>query len=172
MRIFEFASAEEQLALWKLISDNTWRAISQQAEAERRQRAEKAAQSKTRAKRGGKLGGRKSYTPPPYVTPLPPPQKPPPPQAKTEVGKQPTQQMDMGMKQQQANTANLQLPTAIPSQQIAVGVAQQQPTATTPQATPLQQPNAAQQQITQQQMRLQNQNVGVLAKNSAATKRI
>ena len=42
MRIDEIASAEEQLALWKLISDNTWQAISQQAEAERRQRAEKA----------------------------------------------------------------------------------------------------------------------------------
>jgi hypothetical protein len=75
MRIFEIASAEEQLALWKLISDNTWRAVSQQAAAERRQRADKAAQSKLKPKRGGKRGGRKSLPPPPPI-------KPPPPQAK------------------------------------------------------------------------------------------
>ena len=65
MRIFEIASAEEQLALWKLISDNIWTAISQQAEAERRQRAKKAAQAKLKPKIGGKRGGRKSLPPPP-----------------------------------------------------------------------------------------------------------
>ena len=67
MRIYEIASAEQQLALWKLISDNTWRAVSQQAAAERRQRAQRAAQSKLKPKRGGKRGGRKSLPPPPPI---------------------------------------------------------------------------------------------------------
>ena len=162
MRINEIASAEEQLALWKLISDNIWTAISQQAEAERRQRAEKAAQAKLKPKIGGKRGGRKSLPPPPHITPPPPPKKPPPPQAKTEVGKQPTQQMSGGMKQQQANANIPQQPNALPTQQ--------QPTATTPQAAHLQLPHATQQPLTPQQMRLQRQNAGVLAKTAAVAK--
>ena len=197
MRINEIASAEEQLALWKLISDNIWTAISQQAEAERRQRAEKAAQRKLKPKIGGKRGGRKSLPPPPHITPPPPPKKQPPPQAKTEVGKQaaqqmgggmkqpqanavtpqqtnalPTQQIGGGMKQQQANTAKPQQPNALPTQQKAVGMAQQQPNVTNAQAAHLQQPHAIQQPLTPQQMRLQRQNVGVLAKNSAVIKRM
>ncbi len=164
MRINEIASAEEQLALWKLISDNIWTAIRQQAEAERKQRAEKAAQRKLNPKYGGKRGGRKSLPPPPPITPPPPLKKPPPPQAKTEVGKQATQQIDGGMKQQQANADNPQQPNALPTQQKAVGMAQQQPTATTSQAIQL--------PLTPQQMRLQRQNVGVLAKNSSVAKRL
>ena len=165
MRINEIASAEEQLALWKLISDNIWTAVSQQAEAERRQRAEKAAQRKLKPKIGGKRGGRKSLPPPPHITPPPPPKKPPPPQAKTEVGKQAAQQMGGGMKQPQANATNPQQPNA-------VGMPLPQPNATNPQAAQVQQPQTAQQPLTPQQMRLQRQNVGYLAKNSAVTKRM
>ena len=36
MRINEFANAEEQLALWKLVSDNMWQALSTQAEQQAR----------------------------------------------------------------------------------------------------------------------------------------
>lgn len=43
MRLTEFASAEDTMALWKMISDNTWAAIAQQAEAEANQKAERAA---------------------------------------------------------------------------------------------------------------------------------
>ena len=50
MKIKEISNAADILALWKLISDNTWTAISQQAEAESRQRAEKAAQAKLKPK--------------------------------------------------------------------------------------------------------------------------
>lgn len=172
MRINEIASADEQLALWKLISDNIWTAVSQQAEAERRQRAEKAAQAKLKPKIGGKRGGRKSLPPPPHITPPPPPKKPPLPHTKTEVGKQATQQMGGGMKQQQANADNPQQPNALPKQQKAVGMAQQQPNATNPQAAQLKQPHATQQPLTPQQMRLHSKNVGYLAKNSAVTKRM
>ena len=172
MRIFEIASAEEQLALWKLISDNIWTAVSQQAEAERRQRAEKAAQAKLKPKYGGKRGGRKSLPPPPHITPPPPPKKQAPPQAKTEVGKQPSQQMGGGMKQPQANANNPQQPNSLPTQQKAVGMAQPQPNSTNTQAANLQQLQATQQPLTPQQQRLQRQNVGVLAKNSAVAKRL
>ena len=40
MRLVEFADAEEQLALWKLVSDHMWKAIAQQAEQQAAERAE------------------------------------------------------------------------------------------------------------------------------------
>ena len=72
MRIDEFASAEEQLALWKIVSDNVWQAIATQAEQERRARAEKAARSKS--KRGKRSGGRAASPKPiaPKLVPTPP----------------------------------------------------------------------------------------------------
>ena len=58
MRINEIASAEEQMGLWKLVSDNMWQAISTQAEQEKLEKAKKAAAAKAKpAKRGG---GRKN----------------------------------------------------------------------------------------------------------------
>ena len=70
MRIDEIASAEEQLALWKLVSDNVWQAIAAQAEQERRANAEKAARSKTkRGKRSGFRGASaKPIAPKPVAT--------------------------------------------------------------------------------------------------------
>lgn len=86
MRINEIASAEEQLGLWKLVSDNVWQAISTQAEQEARAKAEKAAAAKSkRSKRGG---GRKSapkstgpVAMPSLKISAPPPPPPPPPKA-------------------------------------------------------------------------------------------
>ena len=66
MKLVEFASAEEQLALWKLVSDNVWAAISQQAKAEAEQRALKKAQAKKSPK-----PKRKAMPPPPSVPPPP-----------------------------------------------------------------------------------------------------
>jgi len=165
MRLYEFADAEAQLGLLRTIIDNTWTAIAQQAEQERRAEAERKAHAKLKPR------SRKAVKAP-YASPPPPPKKPLPPQAKTEVGKQPTQQMGGGMKQPQASADNPQQPNALPTQQKAVGIAQQQPTATNPQAAQLQQPHATQLPLTPQQMRLQRQNVGYLAKNSAVTKRM
>jgi hypothetical protein len=52
MRLIEFASAEEQMGLWKLVSDNMWQAISTQAEQEKLEKAKKAAAAKsTKAKK-------------------------------------------------------------------------------------------------------------------------
>lgn len=41
MRLDEFASAEDQLALWKLVSDSVWTSISIQAKQEARAKAAK-----------------------------------------------------------------------------------------------------------------------------------
>ena len=72
MRLLEFASAEEQLALWKLVSDNVWKAIAQQAEQEAAEKAERARQAKLKPKS-------KAAPPPPDPIPaLPPPPLPKP----------------------------------------------------------------------------------------------
>jgi hypothetical protein len=74
MRLLEFASAEEQMALWKLVSDGVWSAIAQQARQQEAERAEKARQAKARAK-----SKPKSAAPLPEPIPaLPPPPLPKP----------------------------------------------------------------------------------------------
>lgn len=81
MRILEFASAEEQLALWKLVSDNVWGAIRQQAKAEAEQKALKKAQAKKVPKRKGMGVPPPKFVPPPPKLPTP---KPNPQLAKTK----------------------------------------------------------------------------------------
>ena len=176
MRLTEFASAEDTLVLWKMISDNTWAAIVQQAEAEAQQKAERAAARKSVSKRSrGKSTAK----------PVPPKRLPPPlqhvtapvPKAdeKTSTNKPQTHNAQPPSAQQAQPTAKPELstaPAALPTQQKAVGMAQQQPNATTPQTAHLQQPHATQQPLTPQQQRLQRQNMGYLAKNSAVTKRM
>ena len=48
MRLYEIANAQEQLALWKLISDSVWNSISVQAQAQEKKRAKDAKAAKTR----------------------------------------------------------------------------------------------------------------------------
>ena len=42
MRLFEFADAESQMELWKLITDSVWQAIYKQAQEQKRLDAQKA----------------------------------------------------------------------------------------------------------------------------------
>ena len=42
MRLFEFADAESQMELWKLITDSVWKAIYKQAQEQKQLDAEKA----------------------------------------------------------------------------------------------------------------------------------
>jgi len=42
MRLFEFADAESQMALWKLITDSVWQAIAKQAQEQKQLDAQKA----------------------------------------------------------------------------------------------------------------------------------
>ena len=85
MRLLEFASAEEQMALWRLVSDSVWASISQQAEQERQERAAKAAQTKTSRKRSGKSMRKSSSSPAPTIAPKLPSMKPIAPNAKLNV---------------------------------------------------------------------------------------
>ena len=81
MRLIEFASAEEQMGLWKLVSDNMWQAISTQVEQEKLEKAKKAAAAKAKpAKRGG---GRKSAAKSAISVATPSPSKVKPVPAKT-----------------------------------------------------------------------------------------
>ena len=79
MRLYEFADAEAQLALLRTIIDNTWTAIAQQAEQQKRVYAERKAQAKLkpRAKKSSKGTSIRIPTPPP-----PPTKKPQTPLAK------------------------------------------------------------------------------------------
>ncbi len=75
----ETASAEEQLGLWKLVSDSVWQAIATQAEQERRANAEKAERSKS--KRGKRSGGRAASPKPIALKAVSTPPKPAQPTA-------------------------------------------------------------------------------------------
>lgn len=190
MRIDEIASAEEQLALWKLISDNIWTAISQQAEAERVQSAARAAQTKLKPKKiGSKRGGVKNLPSPPRFTPPPPPKKPPPPASKADVPTKAAQQVGGGNKQPQTNGTSPNAVSSLaaqahklPQANAATSHAMPKPNPLAAQANkqqqanathPIQpQPQAVQQPLSPQQMQLQRQKAGVTAKNSAFAKRI
>ena len=81
MKINEITNAESVLALWKLVSDNMWQAISTQAEQEKLEKAKKAADAKAKPPKRG--GGRKSaaksassVAKPPPVVPVAPKPKP------------------------------------------------------------------------------------------------
>jgi len=78
MRLMEIASAEEQMALWKLINDNVWAAINQQArdEAERKAAAQRAAKLKGgKRKLKGVAPSVRLPPPPPTKKAAPPPQQ-------------------------------------------------------------------------------------------------
>jgi hypothetical protein len=79
MRIIEITDAQGQLELLRTVIDNTWTAIAQQAEQEKRAEAERKAQAKLkpRAKKSSKGTSIRIPTPPP-----PPTKKPQAPLAK------------------------------------------------------------------------------------------
>lgn len=69
MRLAEFTSAQDQLALWKLISDNVWRSINSQAQ----QQAQAAAQQKRVVKPKAKVASKVKIPRAPAPKPLPQP---------------------------------------------------------------------------------------------------
>ena len=73
MRISEITDAQGQLELLRTVIDNTWTAIAQQAEQERRAEAERKSQAKLkpRAKKSGKGLSIRIPTPPPPLTKKP-----------------------------------------------------------------------------------------------------
>ena len=121
MKINEFASAQDTLALWRVISDNTWAAIAQQAEAEAKQKAERAAARKSASKRGAGKSADK---------PMPPKRLPPPlqhvtapmPKAdeKTSANKPQTHNAQPPNAQQAQPTAKPALSTAAPAVRLPI----------------------------------------------------
>jgi hypothetical protein len=74
MRFMEIANPEDQLALWRLISDNVWSAVMTQAKQAASQKAQAAATPKQK-----KIKPKKAIPkPPPAPKPKPPTPKPPP----------------------------------------------------------------------------------------------
>ncbi|MEY4684763.1 MAG: hypothetical protein RLZ25_1222 [Pseudomonadota bacterium] len=69
MRLAEFSSAQDQLALWKLISDTVWSSINAQA----KQQAQVAAQQKRIVKPKTKVASKVKIPRPPAPKPLPQP---------------------------------------------------------------------------------------------------
>jgi hypothetical protein len=78
VRIFEIASAEEQIELWKLVSNSVWQSLEQQ-QREEQQRKAAAAEKKRVAPKGGKRVGSAPSMPNPI--PMPTPSMPPTKQA-------------------------------------------------------------------------------------------
>lgn len=71
MKIKEITNAQDQLDLLRVIIDNTWSAIKQQADIEARQRAAKAVKTKPQAIKAPK---KPPYAPQPKPLPKPPQQ--------------------------------------------------------------------------------------------------
>ena len=67
MRLFEFADAESQMELWKLITDSVWQAIYKQAQEQKQLDAEKA-KSPSAAPKQAKLFKPKIVSPTPSKT--------------------------------------------------------------------------------------------------------
>jgi hypothetical protein len=72
MRINEIASAEDQMALWRLVSDSVWQAIETQRQQQAQAEQVKAAKAKLKP-RGSRRGKSRSAIPMP--SPKPPPLK-------------------------------------------------------------------------------------------------
>jgi hypothetical protein len=79
MRINEITDAQGQLELLRTIIDNTWTAIAQQAEQERRAEAERKAKSKLKPRSRKAVKAPYSPPPPPLKKPKPTLSKTPPP---------------------------------------------------------------------------------------------
>jgi hypothetical protein len=103
MRIDEFASAEEQMALWKLVNDNVWQAIETQRQQQAREAQTKAAKAKLKPRKGRKGVAPKISTA--KVSPKPPQPKKPEPkanpqQATTQPPQRVTQDQQLANRQQ------------------------------------------------------------------------
>jgi len=85
MRIFEFSDANEQLALWKLISDSVWAAIASQADSERITKQRQPIATK-------KASPRKAKKKPKTVAAPKPSKQPKKQQVTTKLAQPPTQQ--------------------------------------------------------------------------------
>jgi hypothetical protein len=115
MRLDEFANAEDQMALWKLINDNVWQAIESQRQQQAREAQAKAAKAKLKPRKGRKGASPKISIP--SMGPKPPPPKKPmalsnPQQVKTQPPHRVTQAQQLATRQQGVQPSPTSLPTA------------------------------------------------------------
>ena len=89
VRLIEFASAEEQIALFKLITDKVWQSLADQ----KKQQEEQAAQQRRAAKVSGGSRGKRGV--PPKQPAMAPPQ--PKPQAQQPRTQQPQAALPTGL---------------------------------------------------------------------------
>ena len=82
MRIFEIASAEEQIELWKLVSNSMWQSLEQQQREEQQRKAAAAAKKRVEPKGGKRVGSAPAK---PNPIPIPTPSKLPTKQAHPNV---------------------------------------------------------------------------------------
>jgi len=71
MRMYEIANAEDQLGLLRVIMNNTWSAISQQASAQAKQKAAQASKPKAKAPKAPKIPKPKAVSLPQRAMPAP-----------------------------------------------------------------------------------------------------
>ncbi|MBU3641647.1 hypothetical protein [Polynucleobacter sp. Fuers-14] len=71
MRMYEIANAEDQLGLLRVIMNNTWSAISQQASAQAKQKATQASKPKAKVPKAPKLPKPKVVSLPQRAMPAP-----------------------------------------------------------------------------------------------------
>lgn len=91
MRFNEIANADDQLALWRLISDNVWSAVMAQAKEQARLKAQAAATPKPKRIKPKKIVPKKPPAPKPKppAPKLPPPKSPVPQQARVVTPNRP-----------------------------------------------------------------------------------
>ena len=122
MRLDEFANAEDQMALWKLINDNVWQAIETQRRQQAREAQAKAAKAKLKPRKGRKGTSPKISIP--SVGPKPPPPNKPvaptnPQQVKTQPPQRVTQAQQLAMRQQGVQPR----PTSLPATAVNASLA-------------------------------------------------
>lgn len=71
MKMYEIANAEDQLGLLRIIMNNTWSAISQQASAQAKQKAAQASKPKAKAPKAPKIPKSKAVSLPQRAMPTP-----------------------------------------------------------------------------------------------------
>ena len=120
MRFFEFANADEQMALWKLVSDNVWKAIDTQRQQEAQLAQARAAQAKLRPGKARKAARPKNPRPGPgpAASSTPPPTSKPDPVDPSEPKAQDATQVTQALRSPTTASAQSQgvaKPIATPS---------------------------------------------------------
>jgi hypothetical protein len=115
MRLDEFANAEDQMALWKLINDNVWQAIETQRQQQAKEAQAKAAKAKLKPRKG-RMGASPKISIPSVGPKPPPPKKPMAPPSPQQVKAHPpqmvTQAQQLAMRQQGVHPHPTALTTA------------------------------------------------------------